>query len=582
MYISSDQLHNARILVVDDHLANVDLLSQLLEDQGYAQVDGLTDPRLVMDHLRQHSVDLILLDIRMPHVDGFALLELIRTEFHTAAPPIIVLTAQTDMPTRHRALELGARDFLTKPFDYYEVLQRIHNQLDAFFLFKQRSDQAALLQSLVEERTEALKRLSLEDPVTGLPNRRALLRQLTTELQQRSVTLLFVALEGVEELARLHGYDVTDQLMRQLAARLQTDCCEPVQLTVWNSTEWVLIPARSLSMDELAAMAVRAQALIARPLCVDEMQLYLQARIGVVDSSTQANSAEELIRFAALALPAETGHWRCYQPQLADALQRRNHIRHGLRRALEQGGFTLVYQPKLDLSTQRVVGAEALLRWQDAELGPVSPAEFIPVAEQSGDILHLGNWVVDTALTQLQQWRNSGQVDEGFILAINVAARQLMSDDFARYLQQRCEALGLPSGCLELEVTESGLMQDIHQAREHLQQLSAQGFSIAIDDFGTGYSSLAYLKNLPVSVLKIDRAFVKDMDTNLQDQRLAETVIQMAHGFGCQTVAEGVENATQAELLHQLGCELVQGFWFSPPLGAEAFITFYKQGAAAR
>ncbi len=221
-----------------------------------------------------------------------------------------------------------------------------------------------------------------------------------------------------------------------------------------------------------------------------------------------------------------------------------------------------------------MIGAEALLRWQHPQLGTVSPAEFIPLAESSGDILRIGEWVIDSAIQQLEQWFDADLLPGDFSLAVNVAPLQLTQSDFARNLLARLELSSLPQGALEIEITESGLMRNVDLAREQLQQLARAHVPVAIDDFGTGHSSLANLKTLPVSVLKIDRAFVSGMHSDPQDLRLVETVIDMARNFRCHTVAEGVERREQADLLLALGCQIAQGYLYSPPLKAERFLDY--------
>ncbi|WP_243454279.1 putative bifunctional diguanylate cyclase/phosphodiesterase [Oceanisphaera pacifica] len=245
-----------------------------------------------------------------------------------------------------------------------------------------------------------------------------------------------------------------------------------------------------------------------------------------------------------------------------------------MRGAIDNNELFLVYQPKVDLQHGHIIGAEALLRWISPELGFISPADFIPIAEASGEILRIGDWVIDQAINQLEYWFAEQQLPKDFKVAVNVAALQLSQSDFAGKLIAQLKASTVPLSAIEVEVTESGLMQNVDLAISQLNRLAEQGVSIAIDDFGTGYSSLAYLKNMPVSVLKIDRAFIKDMDADSQDRRLAETVINMARNLGCDTVAEGVECLEHIELLKEMGCTIVQGYWYSPPLKPDAFITF--------
>ncbi|WP_445400933.1 putative bifunctional diguanylate cyclase/phosphodiesterase [Zobellella sp. An-6] len=574
---TSPTYHDADILVLDDNPVNVELLVSLLEDHGYHRVRGETDSRRLETLLHARLPDLLLLDIRMPHLDGYRVLELLKARWPAQAPPVIVLSAQSDADTRLRALHLGARDFLTKPFDQFEVLQRIHNVLEVHFLLRQRSSRAALLEELVDQRTAQLHRLSLTDPVTERPNRRALLERLQQQVAQAGQgTLYFIALEGMDDIARLHGYGVAEALSRAVGERLQQYLGRSgAVFGVWSSNEWLV-----LEFGVPGGFAGRAAALvelITRGFEVEQLLLHLGGRVGVSHTGFEYGSAERLVRLASMALPAENNGWQCYRPELEQQLLTLNRYRQALRAAADHRELFLVYQPKVELRGGRIVGAEALLRWINPELGFISPADFIPIAEASGEILRLGDWVIDAAIRQLERWLAQELVAPDFRLAVNVATLQLMQPGFADRLITRLRQSRLPRGALEVEVTESGLMRNVELALTQLRQLAAQGISIAIDDFGTGYSSLAYLKSMPVSVLKIDQAFVNQMDTDSQDRRLAETVIHLARNLGCATVAEGVERPEHIELLREMGCMMVQGYWYSPPLKPEAFIAYYRQ-----
>ena len=573
---------DADILVVDDNLANVELLIGLLEDQGYDRLEGMTDPRRVEARVQRQCPDLILLDVRMPWLSGLEIMERLRALPREQAPAVIVLTAQIDEETRHRALELGAQDFLIKPFDHVEVLQRIHNTLDRHWLIKERSQRAVLLEGLVKERTRALEALSREDPVTGLPNRRALLEHAERLLAEgRNPGVLFIAIGGLDDIARLHGYVISDRLGMQLAQRLrplQADA--DAMLGVWNSSEWVLLTDHAGSDDAHGALGETVLEHFATPFEVEDMSLQLRASIGR-SAGAAAGSAEHWIRRAALALPARDGLCQAYSAELEEALRRRTRMAHALRHAIARGELHLACQPKVDLKTRTVCGAEALLRWNSAEFGPVSPAEFIPLAEASGEIVAIGAWVMHEAMDLLARWRRQAVVPPDFSLAVNAASVQLMRPEFAHETIAAARAHGVPPALLEIEVTESGLMQDMALAMTQLETLARTGFGIAIDDFGTGYSSLAYLKALPVSVLKIDRAFIRDLHTNPQDQRLTGTVIDMARHFGFRTVAEGVENVAQLERLAHMGCDVAQGFLFAPPLAEEALLRAVATGFGA-
>ncbi|MGE4123820.1 MAG: putative bifunctional diguanylate cyclase/phosphodiesterase [Pusillimonas sp.] len=564
---------DADILIVDDNPANCDLLDALLEDEGYENRQIMTDPRHVLTRVTQQRPDLILLDVRMPYMTGFQVLQALNEAHGADAPAVIILTAQTDDDTRYQALALGVRDFLTKPFDQTEVLQRIRNTLELQRLMRERTERASLLESLVHERTQELERRSRQDPQTGLPNRIAILEALEHRLDAQVDTgVFFMALEGIDDVARLHGFTTADTLAGALADRLRTVVADSnAMLGVWNSTEWVVVCDITIDEHTIGAVADRLLHSFTMPFDIEGMSLHLAVRMGV-SASLPGRQSEQLIRMAALALPKAVGVWQGYNQDLENALQRRTHLREALRRAGERGELYLVYQPKVDLIRKRITGAEALMRWQSPEFGAVSPVEFIPLAESSGMIIRLGLWVFEEAVRQLSTWRRHALVDDAFGVAINVAAEQLAQKDFARQLINILEGYQLPAGLIELEVTESGLMQDMQLAMQQLNVLHKAGFPIAIDDFGTGYSSLAYLKNLPVSVLKIDRAFIREVHTSMQDQRLTGTVIDMARHFGFRTVAEGVELPEQLHRLQQMGCDVGQGYIFAPPLKEGALI----------
>ncbi|WP_298050203.1 EAL domain-containing protein [uncultured Paenalcaligenes sp.] len=580
MTIVAQLFSEADILVVDDNPVNVELLMDLLEDEGYTNIEGMCNPLQVEDRVQRQRPDLILLDIRMPGLSGLELLQRLNHTMGDKAPAVIILTAQIDETTRHDALELGVQDFLTKPFNHIEVLQRIHNTLQLQRLLVERTERANLLEELVQARTTELAIRSRQDPVTELPNRHVILEHLLTlQSDKKDAFAFFIALEGLDEIARLHGYEVVDQTLCKTSLLLNSITEIPIALLgVWGSDKWVVLCEDSST--PALSVALIAQCLldtIQAPLRLGQLLLHVRARIGI-SQLHPSDSPEQTIRRAAVALPSTDGLWQCYSQELEDALMRKIHVRDALHQAIEGNEFHLLYQPKVDVRNGQVRGVEALLRWESPVLGRVSPVEFIPAAEASGDIIHIGKWVIKQAIQAISRWREQQQVDEFFTVAVNVASSQLMQHDFAEWLIKTVSQSGLPPYVLEIEVTESGLMQDMQLAMRQLQALSQAGLRIAIDDFGTGYSSLAYLKVLPVSVLKIDRAFIKEMHCNAQDQRLTSTVIDMARHFEFMTVAEGVEESAQLNLLRAMGCDLVQGFIFSPPLNESTMLKLAATG----
>ena len=571
----------ADILVVDDNPVNVELLMDLLEDEGYTAIEGMTDPLLVMSRVQKKRPDLILLDIRMPRISGLELLELLNEKWAEQAPAVIVLTAQIDEATRHQALQLGAQDFLTKPFNHIEVLQRIRNTLQMQRLLGERAEKATLLEHLVAERTRELSVLSRQDPVTALPNRSVILETIT-QLRDENKDLLtfFIALEGLDEIERLHGYETMDQTVCALSVRIQQLADLPVRIFgVWSTDTWVVLCESAVNEQEAGRIALRLLSVIQASLQLQQLRLHVRARIGVSGSMPDC-SPEQMIRMAAVALPAVDSHWQGYDQTLESTLWRKSQLSDALYAAISNNELHLLYQPKVDVRSGQVRGVEALLRWDSPAYGRVSPVEFIPIAEANCFIITIGQWVVREAISALVRWRAQNAVDEYFTVAVNVAGAQLMQPDFAEWLIAVVQESGLPTYALEIEVTESDLMQDMQLAMLQLQRLASEGLRISIDDFGTGYSSLAYLKVLPVSVLKIDRAFISEMHINTQDQRLTSTVIDMARHFEFLTVAEGVEEIEQFKLLQAMGCDLIQGFLFAPPLKENIMLQVVASGFA--
>lgn len=563
----------ARILVVDDNPANVALLLGLLEDAGYHNMLGLTDPREVAAELVRCLPDLVLLDIRMPHLSGFDILRQVRWELGVMAPPVVVLTAQTDREIRSRSLALGAIDFLNKPFDQGEVQQRIHNILLAHCQSRDLRDQTELLQILVDHQTSELRSMALTDSATGLPNRRAVLAEVDRLLgAARPLGVFFIVADELEEIARVQGYPVAEKLLQALGELVTASPVAQAGIVgCWGSSELVLVQptGEPAGMERTGRRLAR---LLEGDHRVDDLLLATSVRIGMAHSGDGISGPEDLLRKAAAAIPPRSGEAvGRYGPDVDQALARRRQLRQALKAAVSGGELKLVFQPKLDLTSRRLVGAEALVRWRSASVGDMRPDIFIALAEESGDILGIGDWVLDEGVRCLKGWHDAGQLADDFALAINVSSRQLDRDGFVEGVLRRIARAGLPPGRIKIEVTESCFLHDLAEARARLGALRDAGVGVSIDDFGTGYSSLSYLKSLPVSELKIDRSFVREIDRSPDDQQLVETIIVIAHLFGCVVVAEGIESEAQVGALRALGCDLGQGYLFSAPLALDEF-----------
>ncbi|MGC2855254.1 EAL domain-containing protein [Novispirillum sp. DQ9] len=667
MIIADSIIKAARILVVDDNPANVALLEALLDEEGFENVTGITDPRQVVPQHTAEPFDIILLDIRMPHMDGH---EVLRRLHEVRADgdyvPVLVLTAQTDAETRLKALESGARDFVTKPFIREEVMSRIRNMLEVRALYTERTRQNALLEELVAERTGRLKAimdnapdvilatdgagvitefnhagsqtfhddmtgrpladlfldgtalpdtgaaevtarrpddtafpmelsiaplradggaervvigrditkrklleeeltwLAGHDPVTELPSRFAVRRAIEQRLGESAGgeggTVVAVLLSGHRRLADLFGAAAAEKLLRQMGEAAEGLLApDGGVLGAWGDAMLVAFApgARDGAAAERLARALRGA--LEGLWQVDGREVAMTCRIGAALAPEHGGTADTLVRRAALAASA-----RGASPLFTEALEAEaaewHRLEGALRGALERDELRLLYQPKVELASGRMTGVEALMRWHHGEMGMVSPVRFIPIAEETGLIDAFGAWAVRQAARDAAAWG-------GLKVAVNVSVRQLGKPTLMEAVREVIAA-GMDPASLELEVTESAVMDNVEDAIAALHRLRDLGVGLAIDDFGTGYSSLAYLSRLPLTTLKIDQSFVRGLGERPESTAIVDMVLGLARALNLNTVAEGIETPEHAAILTRAGCVLGQGWLYARPLPA--------------
>ena len=429
------------------------------------------------------------------------------------------------------------------------------------------------------KRSEAkLDHLAHHDALTDLPNRLLLQSRVQhaierAERQHEHVGLLFIDLDRFKNVNDSLGHPVGDELLCAIAQRLRARLREADTLARLGGDEFVLLIESMTAPDDAARVAHSLLELMQAPFRLAQgRDIYIGASIGIAVYPEDGKTVTELIQHADVAMyqakAAGRGAFRFYTEAMSRAAQDRLHLDTRLRRALERGEFHLHYQPQIDMTSGRVVGAEALIRWMDPDEGMVSPARFIPVAEESGLIVPIGEWVLRTACAQARAWQDAGHA---ISIAVNLSARQLQHTDLAQYLSALIAEFGLRAGRLELELTESMLAEDHQQTEERLRAMKALGVALSIDDFGTGYSSLAYLKRFPIDVLKIDQSFVRDIPQDRNDMEIAATIIAMAHTLKMRVVAEGVETEEQLAFLKDRECDAWQGYLCSSPVPAGEF-----------
>jgi diguanylate cyclase (GGDEF)-like protein/PAS domain S-box-containing protein len=417
--------------------------------------------------------------------------------------------------------------------------------------------------------------LSQYDPLTGLANRTLLadrIAQMVLQAKRRSAPLgvLFIDLDNFKLVNDRLGHAAGDEVLAQVALRLQATVRIGDTVARISGDEFAIVLAELTRADDAAVVAQKILDRLAEPVKIGAEQTFVTASIGIASFPTDGDYAEALLSAADAAMyRAKQSGRNGYQFFTAEITQRaraRAQTAFELRSALEREEFTLAYQPKFDLASGRVCGAEALLRWRHPERGVVSPLEFIPILEETGLIMPVGEWVIRRASQDLRQWLDAGLPP--MPVSVNLSARQFRQHDLDRRIRSLVGAARIDPALIELEITESQLMEDPEHAIRAMRSLREAGIRIAIDDFGTGYSSLAYLTRFPVKALKIDRSFVADVFSDHADAAIVRTIIEMAHQLGFTVVAEGVETDRQAAFLRQFGCEQAQGYLFAKPMPA--------------
>jgi diguanylate cyclase (GGDEF)-like protein len=443
---------------------------------------------------------------------------------------------------------------------------------------REQPEVAIELGKAMVRRLRKMTTMAQYDALTQLPNRTLFQELCGTALmraERRTTTIgvLFVDLDHFKAINESLGYAAGDGLLIQVANRLTESLHELDALARLGADEFAVMLEDTASNDELAATAQKLLDALSAPFLVDGQEIFISASVGISCYPQDATSAQNLLKNADTAMRlAKTegrGRFRFFSPELNAAAVATLVMKNHLRQALDRGELFLNYQPRIDILSGKIVGSEALIRWRHAEHGLVSPAKFIPLAEQAGFIERIGEWVLRTACAQQQAWLNSGLPP--FQIAVNLSVQQLRQPDLAKRVAAILRETGLDPPLLELEVTESLFMADGAVARKVLADLRAMGISIALDDFGTGYSSLSYLKQFPLDYLKIDQSFMRGIPDNLDDVAIAKTIVTLAKTLGLREIAEGVESEQQLKFLKELGCEQFQGYLFSRPVGAEEF-----------
>lgn len=593
---------SATITLIDNDQVNILALKNILHAHGFSRINTV---RPIDDgfRLEQNNVpDLVILNIDTTGGDELGLLRQVERELAGHRIPVLLVSSDVESQAVKNALQSLAKDIIPWPFTDTEVISRINNALEFKFLLQvveQRagaagnvSGSAAYLQAAARLREIAPQQKLVEDDsyfpgaldaLTGLANTAHLVDHMRNVLRNveeddRIVAIVIFSLENFGDVSKSLGYDRGDLILQLAADRisggveklsLDDDNMEEYFIARYSGGKFAVVINNLESETRAVSIAHRILSALSAPFELPNMVLDIATQIGVSLAPRFSKQATELVRQAEVALHTArlTSQPLIIYEQAIDNYDPRHlSLMAELRKAINNDELYLVYQPKINIKTGVVSGVEALLRWNHPTLGLIPPNEFIPMAEKGSIIKPLTVWVLNSAMRQATAFASSGL---DIAIAVNISACSLRDDSLVGYTRMLLQKNHIDADRLILEITESAMMQDPVMGLNLLKQLSNLGVQISIDDYGTGYSSLAYLKRFPVSEMKIDRTFIKDMAVDEDDKLIVRTTIDMGHNFGLRVIAEGVEDGETARLLKEMGCDQVQGYYYAQPMAVD-------------
>lgn len=591
--------HN--ILVVDDTPTNLRFLAKLLNREGYNVYKALNGQMALMA-CQTASFDLILLDIMMPDMDGYEVCQTLKADPKTCEIPVIFLSALDDALDKVKAFSIGAVDYITKPFQFEEVLARVQYQLALKAAEAEILNLNAELEQRVKERTrqlestnEALKEeiverkqlqikllnMALHDPLTNLPNRAFLMGRLDEAIarakqqEEYQFAVLFLDCDRFKVINDSLGHFVGDELLSAIARRLEMLLSEADTLARLGGDEFAIFLEQVSDIGMATDMAENILQSLSNPFQLSRYEVFINASIGITLGDREDDKPEYLLRDADTAMyrakALGKARYHVFDPGMHQEALQLLELENDLRRAVDRKEFIVCYQPIVSLQTGTISGFEALVRWRHPTRGIISPAQFIPIAEETGAIAEIDLWVLQQACDRLKQWQMRYRRRTPLTISVNLSGRLFSQTDLTEKIATILTQTQLNPKYLKLEVTESALVENPDRAMKLIEKLKSRKIELCIDDFGTGYSSLSYLHRFSFNTLKIDKSFV-DRIEQTREQGLVMAIIQMAHTLGMSTIAEGIETASQFAQLQQLHCTFGQGYLFAKPLQSSAVL----------
>ncbi|MCW6052148.1 EAL domain-containing protein [Lyngbya sp. CCAP 1446/10] len=571
-------MNTPSILVVDDEPDNFDVIETLLPNLGY-KLYYASNGQDAIASLDLFKPDVILLDVMMPGIDGIEVCKRIKAMPQWESVPIIMVTALTTKTDLARCFAAGADDFISKPINHLELKARVRSMLRIHGQYQQLVSFNAQLEATVQQRTAQLETMILQDALTALPSRTFLLQKLAEILQagELSFAVVYLDCDQFKLVNGSFGYAVGNQLLLAMTERLQHHLRPGDVLARMGEDEFCFL---LYNIDGAVDLELFIEAVLRgfdASFLVADCEIFMTACMGIALGSSVYKQPEEPLQDADTAMyKAKLSGKGCYQIfdcQMSLAMLNRLTLENDLQRALEHQEFVIYYQPIVNLQTQKMVGFEALVRWQNPVRGMVLPGEFIPCMEQTGLIVPVGMVVLKQACQQLRIWEQRGWTE--LTMSVNLSVRQFSSPTLLADVDRVLAETAVNPANIKLEITESAIIENAQMAIALTEQLRSRQIQISIDDFGTGYSSLGYLHRFPVDNLKIDRSFVNQLQAENRNYQVVNTIITLSNQLELTVIAEGIETTQQLQWLQQLGCEFGQGYLFSKPLPATEIERIY-------
>ena len=568
----------AKILIVDDTKANLVALQVLLKPVDVDIVIAESGEQALMAALKnEEHIALILMDVLMPVMDGFEVARLLHENEHTRSIPIIFITANQDDGQIEEAYLSGAVDYIQKPIRKTALTSKVRVFLDLWQL-RHGLELEVEQRRIAEHRVE---HLATHDPLTNLRNRRGLYEELSeliyrSKRYRYSSAVIYVDLDGFKHVNDHFGHEAGDRLLTQVATNFKAIVRQTDSVARIGGDEFIVLIT---DIDGETSLITKIESLLkeaSRPLEFKGHNIAIGASIGIALYPEHGDDAETLLHHADQAMYQAKNQgkntFRFFTEDINEKAHRQRELQDNLRKALPNDEFSVFFQPIVDGKTGQVVSAEALLRWHSAKLGQVFPDEFIPAAESAGLIPELGCWVLKNALATGAEWNRRFGVE--LRIAVNASSIQFRNNLLFDTIKEQIDTHTWNPDLLEVEITEGLLLDDSPEVNTYIQAISDCGVRLSVDDFGTGFSALSYLKNYPVSTVKIDRSFIMDLPADKENAVLVQAIIAMAHGLRLEVIAEGVETAEQWEYLRSLECDYVQGYYFGKPMPQADFEDF--------